>query len=185
VADLGGILDELMPAIGRVRRLLRRAAGTTFPRDRLTASQREVVLLVATRPGSPVSQVAEELGLATNTVSTLVSRLIADGWLLRETDPADRRVIRLRLTAAAQAEADTVLARRRVALRDALRELPPGQLDDLRAALAALEALSARLHAAEPAASYPGTTAHPEPTAHPDDLGEPRPGSRVRSGRAR
>lgn len=142
-----------MPTLGSVRRLLRRAAGTAFPRDHLTAAQREVVMLVGARPDSPVSYVAEELALAPNTVSTLVSRLITDGWLVRDADPTDRRVGRLRLTPDAQAEADAVRARRRLALRDALCELEPDQIADLRAGLAAIKALGERLRAAERAAA--------------------------------
>ena len=146
---VASVADDLMPTLGSVRRLLRRVGGTAFDGDQLSAAQREVVLLVGMRPGSAVSHIAEELGLAPNTVSTLVSRLTAVGWLIREPDPTDRRVCRLRLAAAVQAQADAVRARRRQALRSALDELEPGQLTDLRVGLVALNALGERLRDAE------------------------------------
>lgn len=149
------VLDDLMPTLGSVRRQLRRAAGSAFPGDRLTAAQRDLVMLVGRRPGSTVSHVAGELGLAPNTVSTLVSRLVADGRLVREPDPADRRVGRLRLPPQAQAEADAVRARRRSVLAGALSELDPVQVADLQAGLVALRTLGELLRAADGAAVAP------------------------------
>ena len=86
------LIDALLPALGSVRRTLRRVAGSAVRDDALTAAQREVVLLVGRQPGRPVSDVAQDLGLAPNTVSTIVSRLVARGLVVRDTDPADRRV---------------------------------------------------------------------------------------------
>lgn len=148
-ALLADVVDELMPTLGSVRRLLRRAAGAAFPGDRLTAAQREVVLLVGVRSGRSVSRLAAELGLASNTVSTLVSGLVAEGWLVREPDPQDRRVSLLRLTDQAQCHVDAVRARRRRVLHDALRRMDPGQVAELRSGLGALRALGERLGAAE------------------------------------
>ena len=96
------LLDALLPTLGAVRRTLRRVAGSAVSDDALTAAEREVVLLVGRRPGRPVSEVAQELGLAPNTVSTIVSRLVTRGLVVRATDPDDRRIGRLSLTAAAQ-----------------------------------------------------------------------------------
>ena len=96
------LIDALLPALGSVRRTLRRVAGSAVRDDALTAAQREVVLLVGRQPGRPVSDVAQDLGLAPNTVSTIVSRLVARGLVVRDTDPADRRVGRLSLTPSAQ-----------------------------------------------------------------------------------
>lgn len=137
-----------MPTLGSVRRRLRRAAGAAFPGDRLTAAQREVVLLVGARPGRSVSRLAAELGLASNTVSTLVSGLVADGWLVRDLDPEDRRVILLRLTDQVQEHVDAVRARRRRVLHDALRQMDPGQVAALRSGSSALRVLGERLGAA-------------------------------------
>ncbi len=81
------LIDALLPALGSVRRTLRRVAGSAVRDDALTAAEREVVLLVGRRPARPVSDVAQDLGLAPNTVSTIVSRLVARGLLVRDTDP--------------------------------------------------------------------------------------------------
>ena len=139
------LVDTLLPTLGAVRRTLRRVAGSAVGDDTLTAAEREVVLLVGRRPGRPVSEVAQELGLAPNTVSTIVSRLVTRGLLVRATDPDDRRVGRLSLTSTAQATADAARARRRQVLGDALDALESAQVEQLRAGVAALAALAVEL----------------------------------------
>ena len=67
-----------------------------------------------------------------NTASTLVSKLAADGLLIRSVDADDRRVGRLRLTGPAQRIADESRAARRATLAAVLDELSRhlGDLDD-------------------------------------------------------
>ena len=139
------LADTLLPVLGAVRRTLRRVGGSAFSGDDLTAAQREVLVLVGRRPGRPVSEVARELGLAANTVSTIVSRLVALGLLVRTTDPDDRRIGRLTLTAPAQTRADATRSRRRTVLVEALDALEPAQVDQIRVGVDALAALVAQL----------------------------------------
>jgi DNA-binding MarR family transcriptional regulator len=139
------LVDTLLPTLGAVRRTLRRVGGSGVADDTLTAAQREVVLLVGRQPGRPVSEVACELGLAANTVSTIVSRLVALGLVVRTTDPDDRRVGRLSLSAAAQARADAARRARRAVLTEALDALEPAQVEQIRLGVGALAALVAQL----------------------------------------
>jgi DNA-binding MarR family transcriptional regulator len=150
------LADTLLPTLGAVRRTLRRVSGSAFADDALTAAQREVVLLVGRQPGRPVSEVARELGLAANTVSTIVSRLVALGLVVRTTDPDDRRVGRLSLTPAAQAEADAARGRRRAVLAEALDALDPTQVAHIRAGVDALGALVTQLDRRERAGDLAG-----------------------------
>jgi DNA-binding MarR family transcriptional regulator len=62
----------------------------------------ELMAVVGGHPGISVAAAARELHLADNSVSTLVNQLLASGMLRRETDPDDRRAVRLELTSAAQ-----------------------------------------------------------------------------------
>ena len=95
-----------------------------------------------------MSEVAQELGLAPHTVSTIVSRLVARGLVVRATDPGDRRVARLSLTPAAQESADAARVRRRQVLTAALHALDPAQVEQLRVGVAALAALAEQLERA-------------------------------------
>jgi DNA-binding MarR family transcriptional regulator len=137
--DLGADLSRV---IGRFRRQLRRSAGHGFTSARLTESQAELLWLVGRRPGISVSQAAAELSLVPNTASTLVSKLAAEGLLVRAVDAADRRVGRLQLTESAQQMVDASRAARRAVLSDVLGELDHDQIAALGNGLEVLETMT-------------------------------------------
>jgi DNA-binding MarR family transcriptional regulator len=91
------LADELLGAIGAIRRSGRRRAGRPEELSQLTGSQLELVRLLRRRPGISVNEVAEDLHLAPNTVSTLVRQLVDMGFVVRRSQTADRRVARLDL----------------------------------------------------------------------------------------
>ena len=78
-----------------------------------------------------------------------MSRLSADGLLVRTVDPDDRRVGRLRLTESAQRVADESRAVRRAALGAVLARLEHGQRERLRDGLAVLAEVTRLLHEEE------------------------------------
>jgi DNA-binding MarR family transcriptional regulator len=98
--------------------------------------------LVGRRPGISVSQAAAELSLVPNTASTLVSKLAAEGLLVRTVDAADRRVGRLQLTESAQQMVDASRAARRAVLSDVLGELDHDQIAALGNGLEVLETMT-------------------------------------------
>lgn len=125
------LVGELFNVVGRFRRQLRRSTGGGFDAAGLTQSQGELLRLVGRRPGISIREAAGELSLVPNTASTLVSRLVADGLLIRTVDDADRRVGRLQLTPSAQRIADESRAARRAALAAVLAQLDDAQIDNL------------------------------------------------------
>jgi DNA-binding MarR family transcriptional regulator len=144
------LIAELFNVVGRFRRQLRRSTGHGFDTTGLTQSQAEMLRLVGRQPGISVRAAATELGLAPNTASTLVSKLAADGLLIRTVDSEDRRVGRLRLTEQAQRIADESRAARRAALSTVLDEMDPGQLDSLERGLEVLAEMTRMLHERQP-----------------------------------
>lgn len=140
--DLTG---ELFDVVGRFRRQLQRSTGRGFDATGLTQSQAELVRLVGRQPGISVREAATELGLMSNTASTLVTKLAADGLLIRAVDADDRRVGRLRLTEHAQRIADESRAARRTTLAAVLDELDAEQVDDLARGLAVLAEMTRKL----------------------------------------
>lgn len=133
------LVTDLFSTVGRFRRTLRRSGPRGFDLSGVTESQAELLRLVGRQPGISVSAAAAELGLAPNSASTLVSKLSADGLLVRTSDPEDRRVGRLALTEPAQRLADASRAARRAALAEVLDGL---DADDTRALAAGLQVLS-------------------------------------------
>ena len=140
------LTTDLFTVVGRFRRQLRRSTGGGFDTAGLTQSQAELLRLVGRQPGISVREAAVELGLVPNTASTLVSKLAADGLLIRTADADDRRVGRLRLTEPAQRIADESRAARRAALAAVLDELHEGQIRTLTGGLAVLAEITHMLH---------------------------------------
>ncbi len=138
-------VTELSRVVGRFRRQLRRSAGRGFDSARLTESQSELLWLVGRKPGISVSAAAAELGLVANTASTLVSKLVARGLLVRTAGETDRRVGRLRLAGAAQQVVDSSRAARRAVLTEVLNELEGDQIESLAKGLAVLDTMTQRL----------------------------------------
>ncbi|MDT0461852.1 MarR family winged helix-turn-helix transcriptional regulator [Streptomyces gibsoniae] len=138
--------DDLSTALVAVQRLIRRRLRIGVGAPRLRGAEVELLRLVAGRPGIGVSDAARELYLAGNSVSTLVNQLARDGYLVRETDPADRRAARLMPTEAAEARLRDWRERRTALVRRQVARLDDEDRKALEAALPALRKLAENLH---------------------------------------
>ena len=138
--------SELENVLAGLNRLIRRRlrAGLRYPP--LRGAEVELLRLVRARPGLRVSEAAKELGLAGNSVSTLVKGLVELAMLERSADPGDGRVTLLRTTPEAERRLREWADRRSALVRQHIERLPQGHRAALDAALPALRALSASLH---------------------------------------
>jgi len=136
------VVPEVFRVVGRFRRQLRRSAGRGFDSRRLSESQSELLWLVGRQPGISVSVAAAELGLVPNTASTLVSKLVAKGLLIRTPGEQDRRVGQLRLAEPTQQIVDASRAARRALLAEVLGELDDDQIDSLTKGLEVLDTMT-------------------------------------------
>jgi len=139
------LVAEVFGVVGRFRRQLRRSVGRGFDSARLTESQSELLWLVGRRPGISVRAAATELGQVPNTTSTLVTKLVGNGLLIRTVDEADRRACQLRLAEPTQQIVDASRAARRVLLSEVLEELDHDQIDSLTKGLEVLNTVTRRL----------------------------------------
>ncbi|OBF58585.1 MarR family transcriptional regulator [Mycobacterium sp. 852002-53434_SCH5985345] len=144
------VVTEVFRVVGRFRRQLRRSAGRGFDSSRLTESQSELLWLVGRRPGISVNAAAAELGLAPNTASTLVSKLVSGGLLMRTVGDTDRRVGRLHLAEPAQQIVDASRAARRAVLAEVLAELDHDQIEALTRGLEVIEMMTQTLQERRP-----------------------------------
>lgn len=133
---------DVFRVVGRFRRQLRRSAGRGFDSVRLTESQSELLWLVGRQPGISVSAAAAELGLVANTASTLVSKLVAGGFLTRSVGATDRRVGELALAEPTQQIVDASRAARRALLSEVLGELDDDQIESLAKGLEVLDTMT-------------------------------------------
>jgi DNA-binding MarR family transcriptional regulator len=96
-----------------------------------------------------VAGAAAELGVAPNTVSTLVGTLSAAGMVRRDPDPGDRRAARLNLTDTARRRLDRWRDEHVAVVAAAIRALDGADRRAVAAALPALNRLADRLRPEE------------------------------------
>jgi DNA-binding MarR family transcriptional regulator len=145
-------VESLSVTLNDLHKVLRRATTRATGRPPLPEAQVEVLQLVRRVPGISVKTVAERLGTAANTVSTLVGALTEAGYLERTRDPENRRVVRLRLTAAAYERIADYAGRRSELLLGALARLDPADRAAVLAAAMPLRRLVDVLTDQEPVA---------------------------------
>jgi DNA-binding MarR family transcriptional regulator len=142
------LADELLSAMAALRRSARLLARRPVELSALTGSQLDLVRLVHRRPGLSVTQAAEELRLAPNSVSTLVRQLSDAGLLVRTSDERDRRVARLELSAEMGEKVGAFRDRRIAMLSDGIARLSSRDRRRLDESVLALRQLA--LHLPEP-----------------------------------
>ena len=145
------LADDLYDVLGLLRRRSRRLVGTPFPDLALSGAQLELVRVIRRNPGVAVAHAATLLGLAPNTVSTLVGQLVALDVVVRDRDENDRRLARLHLTPGAQEALERWRDRRAQATTAALTELDDAERARLADALPLLARVAAALPTTAPA----------------------------------
>jgi DNA-binding MarR family transcriptional regulator len=134
--------DDFAEVLHGVHRLMRRRlrAGVVGPPVR--GAQVELLRLVGQHPGTRISHAAQRLGLAGNTVSTLVNQLVDARLLRRETAADDRRAALLHLTPAAESRLRDWQERREALMREQVGRLSEVDRAALAAAVPALRRLA-------------------------------------------
>lgn len=149
VPDELALAEALFATMGVLRRETRRAAGgRPWPLEQLGSSQLELLRLIRRQPGVSVAEAATELGLAANSVSTLVGQLNEAGLIRRTPDPADRRVARLTLTSTARRHTDAWHDRRSAVAVSAIAQLSAADKARLADALPVLGRVTDAMRAA-------------------------------------
>ncbi|MGW4487695.1 MarR family winged helix-turn-helix transcriptional regulator [Amycolatopsis sp. NPDC004368] len=141
MASSPDLAERLMGAVQGIRRVVRRRVRAEVPGPPLPGAQVELLRVVDRVPGIGVAAAARELGLAGNSVSTLVNLLVEAGLLRREVDPADRRAARLEVTGAARVRMAHWRKARAGLVTGALARLSEEDTESITAALPALEKL--------------------------------------------
>jgi DNA-binding MarR family transcriptional regulator len=133
---------ELTRVLARINRGLRVRTRAVREALDVTPSEAELLKLLDRKPGIRVNNAAADLGVASNSVSTLVKNLTRAGLVERASDPADGRVAQLRLTPLAKEWVARVGTAREGVLHRAIDTLDPADRATLEAALPTLTQLS-------------------------------------------
>jgi DNA-binding MarR family transcriptional regulator len=136
--DLDQIVDTVECLLPRIMRRVFLAPDGDSPLWDLPLPQLRLLGMLERHGGARMSEVSEKLGVALSTATQIADRLTARGWVQRESDPEDRRVVRLALTQAGRQLAKERRSERRRRLRAMLSAIDPEARER---AVAALEVL--------------------------------------------
>ncbi|MDP8901633.1 MAG: MarR family transcriptional regulator [Actinomycetota bacterium] len=115
-------VNDVLPEIGRRMYALvaehPKVAGRPL-------GQIKAMLYLYRRGHCTVGEIATKVGVSMPAASELIDRLVDDGFMAREINPADRRQVLVQLTPEAQAYGAEIYALRRAQIRVTLDRLPP------------------------------------------------------------
>ncbi len=135
-AVLAGLLTRAGQAVGRFHR--RAAAG-----HGLTSTAMGVLAALSRGAGASHRELAARLGVSPATLTPVIDTLDAAGDLVRDRDPADRRVVRVSITESGRERIAAASAAVEAAVAGRMPQLPPDQVavvrDHLLAVLAAFD----------------------------------------------
>ena len=97
--DVQSFADRMVELIPRMMREISRRESNYFSRGKISVPQLSVLGHLARRGDCPMHELARVLGVSRPAATGLVDRLITQGLAVRRGDAADRRVIRVSLTA--------------------------------------------------------------------------------------
>lgn len=106
-------------------------------RERVTVPQFRMLVVLATHGETKLIALAEDLGVNPSTAMRMSERLKTAGLITRRVNPASRREVLVRLTAAGRQVVDEVTARRRAEIADIVARMPGSQRHGLIDALSA------------------------------------------------
>ena len=102
----------------------------------ITGPQRLVLRVVGRFPGLSASELAHIVRLHPSTITGIIQRLVAGGWIERRRDPSDTRRVQLRLKSHAVPYTKTTRGTVERAVRSALNRVGRAKVDAAREVLA-------------------------------------------------
>lgn len=130
-----GDRDRIIANILECHRGLVRAMNRDMPRaiveSNLTMPQLKTLLALYGTERATMGELADTLGIGVSTLTGIVDRLVDHGFVARETDPHDRRVVVARLAPEGSAVVDELFLCARDRLGRVLGQLSDAELDEV------------------------------------------------------
>jgi DNA-binding MarR family transcriptional regulator len=144
----GRQLDEIAEALPqRVSTLLR----LFLSRAQVPVTRTEAAVLATLESGPErIGELARQEGVTQPAITLLVNRLERRGWVTREADPGDGRVVLVAITPAGRDLFAGVRAQYRALVHEEMASLDDGDVETLAQAIDILDHLIARLREREP-----------------------------------
>ena len=122
---------ELIKTIQETTRLFSQYTRTSVTDQHATHLQFQALDLIKRLPDSSLSTVASELRLSKSSATQLIERLVTAGFVSREQDNDDKRVIKLSLTTSGSKERDILAKKLHSHCSLLLNQIPQEDLEQL------------------------------------------------------
>jgi DNA-binding MarR family transcriptional regulator len=102
--------EALIPAIERATHAVALWVESVFADPRLTQAEAHALAYLARHPGASINDLHHSFGHKRSTLTSLLDRLEARGWVRRAAHPVSRRLVRVELTESGQVVGERVSA---------------------------------------------------------------------------
>lgn len=110
LSDFADKIGEIMPVIMKE---FMRIQGEEFHKLKITMPQFFVIESIHRTGECKMGDIAKFLNVTTAAITGIVDRLVRDGYVLRSSDPRDRRIIKIGLTAKGDKTVKNMIEKRR------------------------------------------------------------------------
>ncbi|WP_067619146.1 MarR family winged helix-turn-helix transcriptional regulator [Alicyclobacillus acidiphilus] len=114
-------------------------------KNELTPSQVFLLHLVKKEGKCPISRLADKMEVARSSITLMLDRLEGHGFVVRERDAEDRRVVTVELTPAGENALENVLAIRKRVIEHCLKQFSEKELEGLLGGLDKLASIAASM----------------------------------------
>ncbi len=114
LSEFSDKLNEIMPVISR--EFLKHQTGE-FYKAKITLSQFMVMDILHRHTESRMTDLARFINVTTAAVTGIIDRLVRDGYVKRQSDSRDRRIIKVSLTAEGNSVVQKMIERRKQVTR--------------------------------------------------------------------
>jgi len=129
---------EFIELIGSIQKKVMRRLSKFVAAEGLSMPEGVVLWRINKLGPTRVSEIANQSGLPPSTLTGMLDRLVAGGWLEREDDPDDRRAVLMKSTPKLDDFTKSSMRSSAESLGESFRNLPPELLGRLLADLASV-----------------------------------------------
>jgi DNA-binding MarR family transcriptional regulator len=156
--------DEIGRIFHEINREIRERMRQSFRGCELPFGALHLLREIQREPGVTVNEVARRTGLAKSHVSKMLEQMVRQGYVSKESDPSDQRLLRIYLTPAGRETVENLERRAHTVWAGVIQAIPESQVDDVLRGIRAM-------HAALAGSNTVTTHAHdsdsePAPTTH-------------------
>lgn len=131
IASLSSFTDEIQQLTYDLVRYYEICDQVCVKELDVTASQGYILLALPDVDSITMNELSDKVRLANSTMTRMMDQLVQKGMAAREPDPADRRIVRVRLTEKGRGTGTRLKQALHEVFSEVLRDLPEGEKHDL------------------------------------------------------